>query len=112
MDSKCPDMAMFEVDAESGFSNSELIMPVGMVDEVKWPEISESGFSTSEIKMPVGMVGEVKWPEISQDREESQVREDRTFPANGFELNLAIRYDNLFAAQFPGQETTKYFLLL
>ena len=80
-------MAMFEVDAESGFS-------------------------TSEMKMPVGMVDEVKWPEISEDREESQDREDRTFPANGFELNLAIRYDNLFAAQFPGQETTKYFLLL
>ena len=80
-------MAMFEVDAESGFS-------------------------TSEMKMPVGMVDEVKWPEISEDPEESQDREDGTFPANGFELNLAIRYDNLFAAQFPGQETTKYFLLL
>ena len=68
-------MAMFEVDAETGFSTSEMTMPVGMVDEVKWPE-------------------------ISQDREESQDRDDRTFPANGF------------AAQFPGQETTKYFLLL
>ena len=79
-------MAMFEVDAETGFS-------------------------TSELTMPVGMVGEVKWPEISEDREESQDREDRTFPSNGFTLNLAIRYDNLFAAQFPGQETTKYFLL-
>ena len=30
-------MAMFEVDAESGFSTSEMKMPVGMVDEVKWP---------------------------------------------------------------------------
>ena len=79
-------MAMFEVDAGSGFS-------------------------TSELKMPVGMVDEVKWPEISDDLEESQDREDRAFPANGFELKLAIRYDNLFAAQFPGQETTKYFLL-
>ena len=79
-------MAMFEVDAETGFSTSEMTMPVGMVDEVRWPEISE-------------------------DREKIQGREDRTFPANGFELNLAIRYDNLFAAQFPGQETTKYFLL-
>ena len=79
-------MAMFEVDAETGFSTSEMTMPVGMVDEVRWPEISE-------------------------DREESQDRKDRTFPANGFELKLAIRYDNLFAAQFPGQETTKYFLL-
>ena len=86
MDSRSPDMAMFEVDAESGFS-------------------------TSEMKWPVRMVDEVKWPEISDDREESQDREDRTFPANGFELKLAIRYDNLFAAQFPGQETTKYFLL-
>ena len=88
MDSRCPDMAMFEVDAETGFSTSEMN---------NWPS---------------GMVDEVKWPEISEDREESQDRKDRTFPANGFELNLAIRYDNLFAAQFPGQETTKYFLLL
>ena len=86
MDSRSPDMAMFEVDAESGFS-------------------------TSEMKWPVRMVDEVKWPEISDDREESQHREDRAFPANGFELNLAIRYDNLFAAQFPDQKITKYFLL-
>jgi len=81
-DSRCPDMAMFEVDAESGFS-------------------------TSEMKMPVGMVDEVKWPEISKDREESQDREDREFPANGFTLKLAIRYDTLFAAQFPGVEETR-----
>ena len=68
-------MAMFEVDAESGFS-------------------------TSEIKMPVGMVDEVKWPEISKDRKESQDRKDRAYPGNGFKLKLSIRYDNLFASQF------------
>ena len=45
-------MAMFEVDAESGFS-------------------------TSEMKWPVRMVDEVKWPEISGDREESKDREDK-----------------------------------
>ena len=80
-------MAMFEVDAESGFS-------------------------TSERKMPVGMVDEVKWPEISGRQKGSKQRVNRAFPANGFTLNLAIRYDNLFAAQFSGQETTKYSLIL
>ena len=80
-------MAMFEVDAESGFS-------------------------TSEMKMPVGMVDEVKWPEISGDQKESQERADRVFPANGFTLNLAIRYDELFSAQFPGQEITRYLSIL
>ena len=45
-------MAMFEVDAESGFSTSEIKMPGGMVDEVKWPEISKDRKrrSTSEKK--------------------------------------------------------------
>ena len=80
-------MAMFEVDAESGFS-------------------------TSDIKMPVGSHDTVKWPEISKDREESQERADRAFPANGFMLNLAIRYDKLFSAQFPGQEITRYLSIL
>ena len=80
-------MAMFEVDAESGFS-------------------------TSEMKMPAGMVDEVKWPEISGNREESKDREDRAFPANGFTLKLAIRYDTLFAAEFPGVEETKYLSIL
>ena len=83
-------MGMFEVDAESGFSTSEIKMPVGMVDEVLWPEISE---------------------EIFFRKNKIEHSQHRTFPANGFTLNLAIRYDNLFAAQFPGQETTKYFLL-
>ena len=84
-------MAMFEVDAESGFS-------------------------TSEIKMPRGMVDKVKWPEISKDRKESRDREDRAYPANGFTLKLSIRYDNLFSHQFnpssiPGQEKLKYLLI-
>ena len=79
-------MAMFEVDAESGFS-------------------------TSEIKMPGGMVDEVKWPEILKDRKESQNREIRAYPKNGFKLKLAIRYDNSFSLQFPGQEKIKYLLI-
>ena len=48
-------MAMFEVDAESGFSTSErkkrMKMPVGMVDEVKWPEISKDRKRTSPSKI-------------------------------------------------------------
>ena len=73
---------------------------------------AESGISTSGMKMPVGMVDEVKLPEISWLQKESHQRAERAFPANGFKLNLAIRYDNLFAAQFAGQETTKYLLIL
>ena len=76
-------MAMFEVDAESGFS-------------------------TSEIKMPGGMVDEVKWPEILKDNKESQNRYIGAYPANGFKLKVGIRYDNAFSIQFQGQETTMY----
>ena len=76
-------MAMFEVDAGSGFS-------------------------TSELKMPVGMVDEVKWPEILKDNKESQNRYIGAYPANGFKLKVGIRYDNAFSIQFQGQETTMY----
>ena len=75
-------MAMFEVDAGSGFS-------------------------TSELKMPVGMVDEVKWPEISKDQKESQNRYSGAYPANGFKLKLGFRYDNAFSNKFPGQETKR-----
>ena len=48
-------MAMFEVDAENGFSTSErkkrMKMPVGMVDEVKWPEILKDRKRTSPSKI-------------------------------------------------------------
>ena len=49
-------MTMFEVDAVTGFSTYErkkrMKMPIGMVDEVKWPEISKDRKrrSTSEKK--------------------------------------------------------------
>ena len=76
-------MAMFEVDAGSGFS-------------------------TSELKMPVGMVDEVKWPEILKDNKESQNRYIGAYPANGFKLKVGIRYDNAFSIQFQGQEETVY----
>ena len=84
-------MAMFEVDADSGFSISE---------------------RKKRMKMPVGMVDEVKWPEISKDQKRIQNNEtDRqtpSIPENGFKLNLAIRYDSLFAAKFPGTEEKRY----
>ena len=74
-------MAMFEVDAGSGFS-------------------------TSELKMPVGTVDEVKWPEILKDHKKSQ--NIGAYPANGFKLKLGFRYDNAFSIQFQGQEKTVY----
>ena len=49
-------MTMFEVDAVTGFSTYErkkrMKMPIGMVDEVKWPEISKDRkrMSPSKIK--------------------------------------------------------------
>ena len=67
-----------------------------------------SGFSTSELKMPVGMVDEVKWPEILKDHKESQNKYIGAYPANGFKLKVGIRYDNAFSIQFQGQETTMY----
>ena len=76
---------------------------------------AKKGFSTSERKMPEGMVDEVFWPEISKDQKRIQNNEtDRqtpSIPENGFKLNLAIRYDHLFAAKFPGTEEKRYILL-
>ena len=80
-------MAMFEVDADSGFSISErkkrMKMPVGMVDEVKWPEISKDRKRSSpsemkkRMKMPVGPKPPVKWPEISKDRKRTSPSEKK-----------------------------------
>ena len=77
---------------------------------------AESGFSTSELKMPVGRVDEVMRPVISKDHKESQNRENRAYPAHGFKLKVALRYDNSFSLKFnpdsiPGQEEIKYLLI-
>jgi hypothetical protein len=69
---------------------------------------AKSGFSTPERKMPVGMVNEVMWPEILGNQKRSQNTDTSPFPENGFKLNLAIRYDKLFSDQFPGTEEIRY----
>ena len=68
--------------------------------------------SPMQRKMPEDMVDEVFWPEILGDqkriRNNSTDRQTPPFPENGFKLNLAIRYDKLFAAKFPGTEKIRY----
>ena len=68
--------------------------------------------SPMQRKMPEDMVDEVIWPEILGDqkriRNNSIDRQTPPFPENGFKLNLAIRYDKLFSAKFPGTEKIRY----
>ena len=72
--------------------------------------------SPMQRKMPEDMVDEVIWPEILGDqkriRNNSIDRQTPPFPENGFKLNLAIRYDKLFSAKFPGTEKIRYVLIL
>ena len=82
---------MFEVDAKRGFSTFERKMTEDMFDEVFWPEI----------------LGDQK-----RIRNNSIDRQTPPFPENGFKLNLAIRYDKLFSAKFPGTEKIRYVLIL
>ena len=68
--------------------------------------------SPMQRKMPEDMVDEVFWPEILRDqkriRNNSTDRQTPPFPENGFKLKLAIRYDRLFSAKFPGTEKIRY----
>ena len=68
--------------------------------------------SPMQRKMPEDMVDEVFWPEILGDQKRiknnSTDRQTPPFPENGFKLNLAIRYDKLFSAKFPGTEKIRY----
>ena len=89
MDDRCPDSHMFEIDAETGFSSSELNIPQGaMFDGALDPEI---------------IIGDLK---RSLDR--NLDRQTPPFPENGFTLNVAVRYDNLFDSQLSGNSVTRY----
>ena len=77
-------MAFFEVNAANGISTSEYNhSPYNMTDVVKIP--NTPFYPTRKGDGPI-----------------------RSFPTNGFELNVEIRYDNLFSNEFSGTEVSRY----
>ena len=88
MDSRCPGMTMFEANAVSGISTAEFLGygDGEAVDEYKDPQVDSSDRSS---------------------KNKGSDRQTQPFPANGFKLNVAVRYDTLFAQQFPSSTVAK-----
>ena len=80
-------MSMFEVNAKSGISKVET--GFDMANE-----------ATSEIMMPPPLDISKYYP--------MSMRQSPPFPVNGFELSVAVRYDNLFSDQFGSQAVPRY----
>ena len=89
MDSRCPGMTMFEANAVAGISTAAFFGGGGdgeEVDEYKDPHVDSSD-------MP--------------PKNNGSDRQTPPFPANGFKLNVAVRYDTLFAQKFPSSTVAK-----
>ena len=88
-DSRCPGMTLFEVNAVAGISTAPFFGNGGdgeQVDSFREPPV-DSG-------MPPKNNG-------------SKGLKSPPYPAYGFKLNVAVRYDNLFAQEFPSNTTAK-----
>ena len=92
MDSRCPDMTMFEANAVSGIDTAAFFGGSGNgqeVDEYKVPHIDFSDLPP---------------------KNNGSDRQTPPYPANGFKLNVAVRYDTLFAQKFPSSTVAKYIM--
>ena len=87
-DSRCPGMTMFEVNAVAGISTAPFFGNGGdgeQVDSFREPHV-DSGLP----------------PKNNGSKAQSP-----PFPAGGFKLNVAVRYDTLFAQKFPSSTVAK-----
>ena len=87
-DPRCPGMTMFEVNAVAGISTAPFFGYGGdgeQVDGFREPHV-DSGL------LP---------------KNNGSDRQTPPFPANGFKLNVAVRYDTLFAQNFPSSTVAK-----
>ena len=89
MDSRCPGMTMFEANAVTGISTAEFF------------GYGYDGETHDDYRVP--HVDSSDWP----SKNESSDRQTQPFPANGYELNVAVRYDTLFAQKFPSSTVAK-----
>ena len=88
MDSRCPGMTMFEVNAIAGISTAPFFGNGGdeeQVDSFREPHV-DSGLPP---------------------KNNGSNRQSPPYPADGFKLNVAVRYDTLFAQNFPSSTVAK-----
>ena len=89
MDSRCPGMTMFEANAVTGISTAPF---------VGYGNDRESHDDYIDVNVDSS---------IWSSKNESSDRQTPPFPANGYELNVAVRYDTLFAQNFPSSTVAK-----
>ena len=77
VDSRCPDMYLFEVNTASGNSSSESHKPAGVKDEVAIPP-----------------------QDLLPPKKDMEGFDRQTLPTTGFTLNIVVYYDTDFANQF------------
>ena len=115
VDPRCPGMHLFEVNTQSGITTSEIIVHGDIFDEVAIPP-PDTKFNKNIDNREVREEKNVYqiWNILIQiikkllqfltfqlmERVISQV-----VPSTGFELNLVIKYDVDFLAQFPSAES-------
>ena len=91
MDSRCPGMTMFEANAVTGISTAQF---------VGYGYDGEAHDDYIDVSLDVDSSD---W----SSKNESSDRQTQPFPANGYKLNVAVRYDTLFAQNFPSSAVAK-----
>ena len=87
-DSRSPGMTLFEVNAVAGISTAPFFHNGGdgeQVDSFREPHV-DSGLPP---------------------KNNSSDRQSPLYPSGGFKLNVAVRYDTLFAQNFPSSTVAK-----
>ena len=90
MDSRYSGMPMFDASTVTGISKFEFL------------GFDQYGEAITDYKTP--HVDSPEWFQKNKSREDQH----RDLPANGFKLNVAVRYDTLFAGKFPRSTVAKY----
>ena len=93
MDRRCPEMHMFEVDCKTGKSNAQFNSHLNneAVMEMKFSDFYNPSNQT-----------------VQYNKSDIEMRQNPSFPANGFTLNVAIRYSNEFANAFGSSAENTY----
>ena len=90
MDSRYSGMSMFEASTISGVSTFEFF------------GFDRYGEAINDYKIP--HVDSSEWFQKNKSSEDQL----HDLPANGFKLNVAVRYDTSFARKFPSSTVAKY----
>ena len=88
-DSRCPGMTLFEVNAVAGISTAPFFGNGGDGEQVD-----------SFIEPPADF-------DLPPKNNGSKGLKSPPYPDDGFKLNVAVRYDTLFASKFPSSTVAK-----